>query len=208
MELLEQLELVDVVFQDKQVSLVFLNEEKGEIHEVKWNKQVFDSANNKFVDDEEKAQKCEAWAQEYFGLTFDTLAQAIGERRDVFAYDRFNSLYEVKILSKFDKDMVGQIMQVDVSEVEDDGTAILIKFEYEGNTYASRMRYADYLEVKKQFFVNPIKQKKQYEKFQEKFGISVENKDQLVGQSVMIEIKLAFGKDVYVEIKPFPKKKK
>jgi hypothetical protein len=208
MQLLEQLELVDVTYQDKQVSLVFLDAERGEIREVKWNKQVFDSTTNKFVDDEEKAIKCEDWAQEYFGLQFDNLAQAIGERRDVYTYDRFNSLYEVKIVSKFDKDMVGQIMQVTVSEVEDDGTAILIKFEYEGDTYASRMRYADYLEVKKQFFVNPIKQKKQYEKFEEKFGISIENMNELVGQSVMIEIKLAFGKDVYVEVKPFPKKKK
>ena len=208
MELLAQLELVDVVYQDKQVSLIFLDEERGEVREVKWNKQVFDSASNKYVDDEEKAKKCEDWAQEFFGLPFDNLAQAIGERRDVYTYDRFNSLYEVKIISKFSKDMVGQIMQVTVSEVDDDGTAILIKFEYEGDTYASRMRYADFLEVKKQFFINPIKQKKVYEKFHEKFGIPIEDKDQLVGQSVMIEIKLAFGKDVYVEVKPFPKKKK
>lgn len=207
MELLEQLELVDVVYQDKQATLVFLDADRGEVREVKFNKQVYDAATGKFIDSEEKAEKCEVWAKEFFGLTFDTLAQAIGEKRDVYAYDRFNSLHQIKIVSKFDKDMVGQIMQVEVSEVEDDGTAILIKFEHEGETYASRMRYAQWLEAKKQFFVDPIKKKKVSEKFLEKFGIAVEDKEQLVGQSVMIEIKLAFGRDVYVEVKPFPKKK-
>lgn len=208
MELLEQLELVDVTFEDKQVLLTFLDEEKGEIREVKWNKQIFDQGTNKFIDDEEKAEKVEKWAQEYFGLSFDRLAEAIGERKDVYAYDRFNSLYPVDIIAKFDKDQVGQIMEVTVSDVVDDGRAVLIKFEYEGDTYASKMQYADYLEVKKQWFINPVKQNKQYEKFEEKFGISIENKEELIGQKVMVEIKLAFGTHVYIEIKPFPKKKK
>ena len=208
MEKLDQLELVDVTYEDKQAILTFLDEEKGEIREVKLNKQVFDSNTNKFIDDDEKAEKVEKIAQEHFGLSFDHLSQAIGERRDIFAYDRFNSLYEVDIISKFDKDMVGQIMEVEVSDVVDDGKAIFIKFQYEGDTYASKMQYADYLENKKQWFINPIKQRKQYDKFFDKYQLSIEDKDQLVGQKVMIEIKLAFGSFVYVEIKPFPKKKK
>lgn len=208
MELLEKLELVDVTFEDKKAVLVFLDEEKGEIREVNFNKQSYDQDANKFVDDPEKAEKVEEWCQEHFGLTFDRLAEAIGERRDIYAYDRFNSLFEVKMVAKFDKDMVGQIMEVEVTEVEDDGIKISIQFEYEGDTYESKMTYADYLEVKKQWFVNPQKQKKQYEKFEEKFGISIDQKDNLVGQKVMVEIKLAFGKFVYVDIKPFPKSKK
>lgn len=208
MELLENLELVDVTFEDKKAVLVFLHEERGEIREVNFNKQSFDNDANKFVDDPEKAAKVEAWCQEYFGLTFDRLAEAIGERRDIYAYDRFNSLFEVKMVAKFEKDMVGQIMEVEVTEVEDDGIKISIQFEYDGDTYESKMTYADYLEVKKQWFVNPQKQKKQYEKFEDKFGISIENKSELVGQKVMVEVKLAFGKFVYADIKPFPKKKK
>lgn len=208
MELLEQLELVNVTFEDKKAILTFLDEERGEIREVNWNKQSFDSNANKFIDDDEKAEKVEKWSQEFFGLSFDRLAEAIGERKDVYAYDRFNSLYEVDMIAKFDKDMVGQIMQVDITEVVDDGKAVFIKFVYDGQTYASKMQYADYLENKNQWFVNPIKQKKQYDKFFEKFGIAIEDKEQLVGQSVMIEIKLAFGTHVYVEVKPFPKAKK
>lgn len=208
MERLEKLELVEVTFEDKKVVFTFLDEERGEIREVQWNKQVYDSDNQKWIDDAEKAAKVDEWCEEYFGLEFEQLAQAIGERKDVYAYDNFNSLWEVKMIQKFDKDMVGQIMEVEVSEVEDDGKAIHIRFEYDGETYENKMQYADYLEAKKQWFVNPVKRKKQYEKFEEKFHISIDNKEELVGKTIMIEIKLAFKKFVYVDVKPFPKKKK
>lgn len=208
MELLEQLELVEVIFEDKKAVLTFLDEERGEIREVNFNKQVYDQDNNKFVDNAEKAEKVENWCQEYFELAFDQLAQAIGEKRDVYAYDRFNSLFEVKMVTKFDKDMIGQIMEIEISNVLDDGVAVRIEFEHEGNTYESKMTYADYLETKKQWFTNPQKQKKQYDKFESKFGIPVEEKEKLIGQKAMIEIKLAFNKYVFVDIKPFPKAKK
>ena len=207
MEFLEQLELVDVTFEDKKAVLTFLDEDRGEIREVNFNKQSYDSDANKFVDDEEKAAKVEEWCEEHFNLPFDRLAEAIGERKDIYAYDKFNSLFEVKQIAKFDKDMVGEILQVDITNVEDDGIKISIQFEYEGETYESKMTYADYLEAKKQWFVNPLKKKKQFEKFEDKFGIPVDEKEKLIGETAMIEIKLAFGKFVYVEIKPFPKKK-
>ena len=207
MEFLEQLELVDVTFEDKKAVLTFLDEDRGEIREVNFNKQSYDSDANKFVDDEEKAAKVEEWCEEHFNLPFDRLAEAIGERKDIYAYDKFNSLFEVKQIAKFDKDMVGHILQVDITNVEDDGIKISIQFEYEGETYESKMTYADYLEAKKQWFVNPLKKKKQFEKFEDKFGITVDEKEKLIGETAMIEIKLAFGKFVYVEIKPFPKKK-
>lgn len=208
MELLEQLELVEVVFEDKKAILTFLDEERGEIREVNFNKQSYDNDQNKFVDDPKKAEKVDGWCSEHFGLTFDELAKAIGEKRDIYAYDRFNSLFPVKMVNKFDKEMVGQIMEIEISNVEDDGKAIHIEFEYEGNTYENKMTYADYLEVKKQWFTNPQKKAKQYAKFEDKFGIPVDEKEKLVGEKAMIEIKLAFGKFVYVDIKPFPKKKK
>ena len=207
MEFLEQLELVDVTFEDKKAVLTFLDEDRGEIREVNFNKQSYDSDANKFADDEEKAAKVEEWCEEHFNLPFDRLAEAIGERKDIYAYDKFNSLFEVKQIAKFDKDMVGQILQVDITNVEDDGIKISIQFEHEGETYESKMTYADYLEAKKQWFVNPLKKKKQFEKFEDKFGITVDEKEKLIGETAMIEIKLAFGKFVYVEIKPFPKKK-
>ena len=40
------------------------------------------------------------------------------------------------------------------------------------------MTYADYSEELKQWFVNPQKRKKQFDKFLDRYGVSVEDKDQ------------------------------
>lgn len=208
MELLEQLELVDVQNDGTKAVLTFLDEDRGQIREVNFNKQVFDRDKGKFVADTEKGEKVEKWSQEYFNLTFDELGQAIGERKDIYAYDKFNSLWEVKMVSKFTKDDEGEIFEAAVNNIYDDGIAIHIEFEYGGDTYESKMTYSDYLEEKKKFFVNPQKQKKQYEKFETKFDISVNNLEEMVGKKIMVEVKVAFGKFPYAEVKPFTKKKK
>ena len=206
MELLHDLKLVEVTYQDKKAVLVFLDEERFEIREVTFNKQVYDAEKGSFVDNSEKEQRVEEWCQEFFGLTFDTLTQAIGERKDVYAYDKFNSLYEVKMTKKFEMDDVGQIIQAEVTNVFDDGIGIVIEFEYEGDTYQTKSKYSDYLESEKKFFKNPQKFLKVYDKFREKFG--VQELEELVGKTITCEIKLAFNKFVYVDVKPFPKKKK
>lgn len=207
---LEQLELIEVTYtEDKQKAvLTFLDEDRGEIREVNFNKASWDQEKSGFVDDPEKAEKVEEWSQEYFGLSFDELSRAVGEKKDVYAYDNFNSLWEAQIIEKFEEDMLGQIIQAPCTEVIDDGTAIRIRFEYEDKLYESRMSYADYNEPRKAWFVNPQKQKRQYEKFEKKFGIHVDNKEELVGKTLMIEVKKAMGKWIYSEIKAFPKTKK
>jgi hypothetical protein len=208
MELLTNLELVDVVFEGQKATLVFLHEDRGEIREVNFNKQSFDAASSKFIDDPEKAEKVDKWCEEQFGLSFENLAQAIGERKDVYAYDNFNSLFEVAMVSKMGEDMLGQIFETEVTEAVDDGRKIAIRFEYEGNTYESKMSYADYMEARKEWFVNPQKRTKQYAKFEEKFLIPVSRIDELVGKTIMVEVKKAMGKWIYSEIKPFRKPKK
>lgn len=209
-EILSQLELVDVQFEDanKKAVLVFLDENRGEIREVNFNQQIYDQDSKKFIDDADKAAKVEEWCAEYFGLPFDRLAEAIGERKDIYCYDNFNSLFEVKMISKFDEDMLGQIFETDVVHAEDDGKKISIQFEYEDKLYESKMQYADYLEARKEWFINPQKQKKQYEKFEDKFNIPVESIHELIGKTVMVEVKKAMGKYIYSEIKPFKKDKK
>jgi hypothetical protein len=209
-EILNQLELVDVQFEDanKKAVLVFLDEDRGEIREVNFNQQIYDQDSKKFIDDADKAAKVEEWCEEYFGLSFDRLAEAIGERKDIYCYDNFNSLFEVKMISKFDEDMLGQIFETDVVHAEDDGKKISIQFEYEDKLYESKMQYADYLEARKEWFINPQKQKKQYEKFEDKFNIPVASIHELIGKTVMVEVKKAMGKYIYSEIKPFKKEKK
>lgn len=210
MELLEKLELVDVQFEDgnQKAVLVFLDESRGEIREVNFNRQDYDQDSKKFVESPEKAAKVDEWCKEYFDLPFDRLAEAIGERKDIFCYDRFNSLFEVQMIEKFDEDMLGQIFETEVIKAIDDGKKLSIQFEYEGKLYESKMQYADYLDARQEWFVNPQKQKKQFDKFKEKFDIDVENISDLVGKTVMCEVKKAMGKYIYTEIKPFKKKKK
>ena len=209
MELKEQLEIVDVTFEEnKKATIIFLDAEMGEIREVNFNKQKYNQGTKKFIDDEDKATQVEEWCQEHFGLEFDRLAETIGERKDVYCYDNFNSVFPVKMITKFEEDMVGQIFEVEIIHAEDDGKKISLQFEYEGNLYESKMQYADYLEARKEWFTNPQKKKKQYDKFEEKFGIPVEKIDNMIGKTVMVEVKKAMGKWVYSEIKPFPKNKK
>ena len=207
MAMLEQLELVDVVYEDKKCVLVFLDEEKGEIREVTFNKQSYDKNTNKFVDDPEKEKKVEEWSQEFFNLPFDRLAESIGERKDVYCYDDFNSLYDVPVVNKFDDEMLGQVFETEVTNVFDDGKRIAIQFMYDGLLYESKQQYADYIEARKEWFINPLKRNKQYKKFEEKFNIPVADLDQLIGKTVLVEVKKAMGKYIYNEIKPFKKKK-
>lgn len=209
MEFKEALEIVDVNFEDnnKKAVITFLDPEMGEIREVNMNKQKYDQSAEKFVDDDQKAKQVEEWCEEHFGVPFERLAECIGDRKDVYCYDKFNSVFPVKMIEKFNDDMVGQIFEVEIVHAEDDGKKISLQFEYDGELYESKMQYADYLEARKEWFINPQKRKKQYEKFEEKFGMLVGEIEQMVGKTVMVEVKKAMGKYVYSEIKPFPKKK-
>lgn len=206
MELLNQLELVDVTFEDSKAVLVFLHADRGEIREITFNKASYNEDTKKFVTDPEKAEKVETLCQEHFGLTFDNLAQAIGERKDIYAYPTFNSLNEMDIVEKFGEDSVGEIFETIVTEVEDDGKAIHIKFEFEGKKYSSKMAYSNYMESRKEWFVDPVKRDKQFAKFKEKFDIEIADKEEMVGKKIMCEVK-KFGKYTFVEVKPFKKKK-
>lgn len=207
MMLLEKLSLVDVEFQNEGTKAVmtFLDEEQGEIREVNFNKQVYDDG--KFVDDEVKAKQVDEWCKEYFDLAFKDLQKAIGIKKDVYAYERFNSLWEVEIVEKFEDDMVGQIITGKLEEIYDDGIGIKINFSYEGKLYQSKMTYSDYLEVRNEWFVNPQRKIKQYNKFEEKFKVPFSKREELIGKDIMVEVKKAMGKWVYNDIKPMQKKK-
>lgn len=209
MELLEQLELVDVEIEDnKKATLIFLDEYRGEIREVSFNKQAYNQETKKFVDDPAKAEKVEKWCQEFFNCGFDSLGTCIGDRKDIYCYPTFNSLYEVEMLDKFEDDMVGQIFETTIVKAFDDGKKLAMQFNYEGKLYESKQQYADYLEARKVWFPNPTKKQKQFEKFKEKFNIEATDIEQMVGKTVMVEVKKAYGKFIYCEIKPFKKPKK
>lgn len=202
------LECVDARFEDnnQKVTLTFLHEDKGEVRDVSLNKGIFDQKTKKFVYDEKKAAQVDEWCEEYFGLPFERMGEAIGEWKEIYCYPNFNSLWEVQMIEKFGDDMEGQIFETEIVKAFDDGKKISLQFEYENGLYESKMQYADFLEGRNEWFVNPQKRKKQYEKFEEKFGLLVGEIEQMVGKKVMVEVKKAFGEFIYNEIKPFKKK--
>lgn len=208
--ILENLELVDVQYEDNNqlAILTYLDEERGEIREVKFNKQIYNDATQKYIPDAKKSAEVDEWCEEYFQTKFEELAQCIGDRKTIYCYPKFNSLWECKMITKFEEDMLGQIFEVEICHAEDDGKRISLQFEYEdGNLYETKMQYAKFFEAKREWLINPQKRESQYKKFEEKFQIPIERLGEMVGKKIMIEIKKAMGKYIYAEAKPFPKKK-
>lgn len=203
MELREQCQLIEVSYNEtkKKATLTFLDESAGEILEVNFNKQSYE--NGEFVDDEEKAAKVEGWCKEYFDTTFDNLNSVVGTVKDVYNYDTFNSLWESEYANKFEKDQKGKILICTITSIEDNGNIIVINYTEDatGTLYKSNMSYSKYDEVRKTWFVNPVKKKSTYEKFEEKFGVPVSKGDEIVGKSIMVEVKVAFGTHYYGDIK-------
>ena len=203
MELRKNCELIEVAYENegKKAILTFLDEENGEVLEVNFNKQGWD--NGKFVDDPEKAEKVDNWCQEYFETEFSKLTQKIGVKKDVYHYDNFNSLWESEFAEKFTEDMVGDILQATITDITDNGNMIIIQYTEKevGTLYKSNMSYSKYLEQRKEWFVDPVKKEKVYDKFKKKFGVDVTESDTIVGKEIMVEVKMAFGKFTYGDIK-------
>lgn len=197
----KDLELVEVVYDNdnKKAILRFLDIENGELLEVNFNKQVYE--NGKYIDDKEKAQKVDEWCERYFGTTFDDLCSKVGEKFDVYRYERFNSMWESEVIEKFNIEDKGKIYNTNIKSIEDNGQKISIKYEIDGKLYETKMQYSDYMEDFNAWFKNPQKELKQKEKFKEKFGVDVENADELVGKPIMVEVKVAFNKYAYGDIK-------
>lgn len=199
--------LEEVVYENenKKAILTFLDLENGVVLEVNFNKQKYDRDKGKFVNDKEKEEQVKEWCKEYFGCSFNELNNQVGVKKDVYVYDNFNSLWEVQITSKFDKDMVGQIIEGEITRIDDDGVAIRIFFTYQDKEYACNYNYSNFLEAQNKYFPNPQKKKKKLEQFEKTFHVPFSNREELLGKKVMVEVKLAFGSFVWNDIKPLPK---
>lgn len=207
MELREKLELVDVEYDGKKAIMTFLDKERSEVRIVNFNKQSYDESSSKFVDDPEKEAKVEEWCKTYFDTSFDDLQSKIGSEHDVYVYEKFNSLWECQQIVKFRAEQLGEIYQTSIKEIVQDNFSIRIRYDIDGDIYESKMTYGEYVEAMKQRFVDPQKKATVLEKFKKKFGVPVEKKDDLIGMDLIVEVKCAFKKFYYGDIKPFPTKK-
>ncbi len=210
MEIRKELELVGVEYEsnDQKAVMTFLDKEEKAVRVVNFNRQKYDNETGKFVDDDEKAGKVDEWCKTYFNTTFDNLDSCIGTKHDIYVYEKFCSLWEAEIVEKFTPDMEGQIYQTTIDDVIVDGIAIKVRYKIDGIQYESKMSFGVYQEALKEWFVDPIKKDRQYEKFNKKFGVPVSEAKTIIGQPLMIEVKKAMGKYLYGDMKDFPKKKK
>lgn len=207
MELREKLELVSVEYESdgKKAVMTFLDRERKEVRVVNFNKQIY--KDGKYVEDPAKAELVEKWCNDIFGSTFDDLDKCLGAKKDVYVYDKFNSLWEVEQIAKFTPEMKGQIYQTEVKEIILDDYFIRIRYEIDGEVYESKQTFGVYLEATKEWFIDPQKKEKEYQKFEDKYHCTVDNREQLIGHPLMVEVKSAFGTHLYGDIKKFPKEK-
>lgn len=207
MELRKDLQLVSVEYEsdNKKVVLTFLDAERKQVRVVNFNRQSY--VDGKFQDDPEKAAKVDEWCDKYFQTSYFDLTDCIGQRKDVYCYDRFNSLWEVDTVEKFTADMVGQIYQTEVKEILVDDYFIKIRYDIEGKTYESKMSFGVFMKETREWLQDPIKKDSQFKRFEEKFHVPVDRKQELIGHPLMVEVKSAFGSNYYGDIKRFPNKK-
>lgn len=201
MELRENCVLVEVVYknENQKAVLTFLDQAQGQVLEVMFNRQAYDNGN--FVDDPDKAALVDKWCQDYFETDYNNLASKVGAVKDVYAYDNFNSLWESNSTKKFTVDDRGKFFTTTINRVVDDGFGIHIYFTHDKDEYETKMMYSDFIEGLRQWFVNPQKRKKQNEKFADLFGVKVEDAEAIVGKPIAVEVKVAFKKYAYCEIK-------
>lgn len=207
MEIRKNLELVDVVYEsnDEKLVMTFLDPEMQSVRVVNFNRQKYDGATGKYIDDPEKAKMVDEWCSTYLGTTYENADAAVGSKHDIYVYEKFCSLWECEMTEKFTEDQVGQILQGEIESVVVDEIGIRVRYKVDGLLYESKMTYGVYRENLKQWFKDPIKETKQKEKFKEKFGVSIDEKDQIIGKTLMVEVKKAMGKYLYGDMKAFPK---
>lgn len=199
MDLRKDCELVEVVYQNdnKKAVMTFLDVENGQVLEVNFNKQVYDENSGKFVDDPEKDEKVEKWCQEYFGNDFDSLSEKVGERKDVFKYERFNSLWEAEEFvrpEKFDIKDKGKMFSTEIDDVVVDNIGIHIRYKIEDKLYQTNMNYSKWVDTLRKWFENPQQKENQFKKFEDKFGVKPGDAKEIVGKPIMVEVRQV-GKD-------------
>lgn len=207
MEIRKDLELVSVEYENngKKAVLTFLDRERKQVRVVNFNRQSY--RDNKYVDDPEKAAKVDKWCEEYFGTAFTKLGDKLGTTKDVYCYEKFNSLWEIEQIANFTPDMMGMLYQTEVKEIVVDDYFIKIRYDIEGKTYESKMGFGVFMKGTREWFQDPVKKEAQYKKFLEKFHVPVEDRAALIGHPLMVEVKSAFGDKYYGDVKKFPAKK-
>lgn len=192
--LIKDAKLVDVTDKDGKITLTFLADDK--VYEVGWNKRAYDPTLNDFVESEEKEAKVEEWSNTYFGVPTKDLTKKLGSTQDVYVYDTYASLWES--VNRFTPDMKGQKWRTVIDRVYVEQNGIHICYQCDGTPYESKMSFTQ--KTGDAYYLNPIKERKQRAKFQEKYGVDADEAESIYGTEILVECKLAFGKYAYGDI--------
>ena len=173
----------------ERVILNFVDNEKGELYDVVWNKQKYDQSMGGSVPDKGKELEVAGWCEQYLGVPIEQIQDAIGQEHTVYICDGFNSLW--KSATKFTEDMKGEIYETVVTDIKADDKDLEIFYEIDGEVYSTHMRYTVW--KGNRMLVNPQKRRKQQQKFLDLFGVPVEEKEKAIGKEIMVECKKAFN---------------
>lgn len=188
--------LVDVANKDGKVTLTFLNEDR--IYEVNWNLRKYDQVLKDYIESPEKEAQVEEWSKTYFGVSLKDLEKKIGAEQDIYVYDTYASLWESQ--NKFTKEDNKKSFRTTIEDVILTDTEIQIWYLWNDKKYMSKMSFTQ--KMGEQYYLNPIKQRKQLDKFEQKFGVPVEDKEELIGKEILVNVKCAFGSFYYGEVNP------
>lgn len=189
-------EIVDVENNNDSIKFTCLEREKQTVVEVKWHKGFFDSALRKIVPDDTKIEQVNEWCKEYFKLDLNTIHKAEGKKIDVYVYDTYCSFWKTD--ARFKKEDKGKHFETVIDSVDLNNDAIVIRYKWNGETYKTNYRFTQ--RVGDNYFINPQKKRRQFDKFEEKFGLPIERRDEIVGMPIKVEVNLAFGAYAYGEI--------
>lgn len=204
MECIKNCEMIRAeIVNGTRLEMKFYDEVNDVLRTVKFNLQSYDRERGQFVDDPEKAQKCEEWSQKYFGCSFEEVPEQVGVRKDVYVYDNFCSLWEsedTQRAKKFESPVKG-IIKTTVENIYTDQIGIHVEYKYNGELYESKYTTAEFVKDLKKWIRDPEKEARAKRRFKEIFGKDISEKDSLIGTEIQVQVKKAFS-SYYGEILP------
>lgn len=204
MERIENCEMIKAeIVNGTRLEMKFYDPKYDVLRTVKFNRQTYDREKGQFVDDPEKAQKCEEWAQKYFGCSFDEVPEQIGVSRDIYVYENFCSLWEseeTKRAKKFDTPVKG-IIKTRIESVYVDNIGIHVEYLYNGELYESKYTCAEFIKDMNKWVRDPEREARAKKRFKEIFGKDLDHREELIGTEIQVQVKKAFS-SYYGEILP------
>lgn len=204
MERIENCEMIKAeIVNGTRLEMKFYDPKHDVLRTVKFNRQTYDREKGQFVDDPEKAQKCEEWAQKYFGCSFDEVPEQIGVSRDIYVYENFCSLWEseeTKRAKKFDTPVKG-IIKTCIESVYVDNIGIHVEYLYNGELYESKYTCAEFIKDMNKWVRDPEREARAKKRFKEIFGKDLDHREELIGTEIQVQVKKAFS-SYYGEILP------